>query len=282
MAPIDCLGISWQQLRTQVAELHALPRWVRMRSALAGIRTLEDLKRRVHCPEDPVGSDAVLGAMVRLAAREDGDDQLAGLVVAHLLAFRARGLAWRLRDLDPDIDELVMGALWMVIRGFPCARRARGYATSLLLDTRREVLSLIRPLSTNRGDALMLVGDLSRVVDPEGSTGQLASLTPRRAEPPLRLRELADPARSELEDLFEWAVASGVADLEDVTLLWALVAAEDHGRRPGPVRSAACTGAAAELVAEALGVCSKTVIRRRNRVLVALQGASDSYLDETA
>jgi hypothetical protein len=90
-------------------------------------------------------TDAILAALVRLAAVDGGRDDDALLLTLHLLS----GMVWatvaELRDLSPDIVAVVVGELACQIRRYPWRRRPRAVAANLRAETRRAVLAEFRP-----------------------------------------------------------------------------------------------------------------------------------------
>ena len=145
MGPIDYVGLSRRELYDQVRGA-VWERWVGAEPLLGDLGCLEDLwDRRGR------DADGLLGALVRLAAKDGGDDQLAAVAVCHQLAARSRRIAVGLRDLSRDIDETVAGALWVEIRTFPWRDHTHGYATWLIWETRASVLGLLLPTRGRTG-----------------------------------------------------------------------------------------------------------------------------------
>jgi hypothetical protein len=111
MSPTDCLGVSWTVLSDRLGRAHVLDRWADAEPILAGIGTIDLLARIVHDREAPARGDALLGALVRTAAGDAGNDDDAAVLVAHLLGNGTGRLAVQLRDLSGDIDDLIAGTL---------------------------------------------------------------------------------------------------------------------------------------------------------------------------
>ena len=275
MSPTDCLGVSWAVLTDRVESTGALARWSVIEATLAGIGGLDELAEIVHRAGNAARADVLLGALVRLACSDGGDEQDAALLVAHLLANGTRTLALRLRDLSPDIDGLLAGQLWLQIRTFPWRRRTRGYAKSLLLDTRLAVLAELRPYRTRAGHDPVLLVDPLRGPAADGPSG--AGLLDRPVPPE------HDPDAPRLVDVLVWAHRSGVVDSADAALLIDLVAAAER-LAPAGARTRRGVNVAAEVaaVAERHGVHAKTIWRRRARALTALRQASGAYLAAVA
>ena len=273
MSPTDSLGVSWPALANRVEP--ALTRWAATEAALAGIDTLDELAMIVHRGSDATRTDELLGALVRLAAINGGNNEDAALLVAHLLANGTHKLALQLRDLSGDIDDLLAGQLWLQIRTFPWQRRTRAYAKSLLLDTRLAVLAELRPYRTRTGLNPVLLVD--PVATPASDGPCPADLLDR---PHL---DGQDRDESSLVDVLDWAQRSGVVDAADVALLIDLIAVSDKVASPvvGGHRGVNIT-AEITAVADQHGVHAKTVWRRRSRALAALQQARGDYLAAVA
>jgi len=90
-------------------------------------------------------ADAGLGALVRLAAADGGDDQDALVLLLHLLSGMVLSLARQLADLSPDIVTVIVSELTCQIRSYPWRRRTRAWAANLQADTRRAVLADLKP-----------------------------------------------------------------------------------------------------------------------------------------
>ncbi len=158
---------SWPALVDRLDRAGALERWAVREPPLRPVRSVRDLAYFGGAERG-----AVLGALVRLAAVDGGDESDALLVALHLLSDGVRALATRLRDLHPDPTHLVAGELAAQIRSFPWRRRTGAYAANLLLDTRAALLRELRPGCTrvhpNRADLLIdpqderLVGRVAR------------------------------------------------------------------------------------------------------------------------
>lgn len=110
-------------------------RWCADEPSLAVVADLADLRgwtRRAVQEE----KDCVLGRLAKIAQTEEA----ARTALVWLLLPGAITLADRLRDLSPDIDELVAGQLWIEVAR--CHRhRPRGVAKAVLNSTRRAVLA---------------------------------------------------------------------------------------------------------------------------------------------
>lgn len=269
MGPIDCLGISRAALYAQVRHC-CWEDWRTAEPELQRLGCLEEL-RELRGAE----ADQMLGALLRLAARDGSDEQLAATAVAHQMDSGMRKLAYSLRDMADDIDPLVMGTLWMEIRCFPWRRRSRSYATNLLWDTRSSVMRVLLPSRTGSGyDPVVLV-------DPQSPTTPLASAESSAFGVP----GVGSPeeSRAELQELLDWALHSQVISPDDVALLLELIEAGlSIGIGSGRTLRGICSQEAVQRVAERRRVCGKTVRRRRDRAVAALRDATSRYLREVA
>lgn len=270
MGPIACLGVLPAELNEQVSGA-VWARWVEAEPALHRVGSLDELHELRGRD-----ADAPLGALVRLAAEDGGDDPLAAIAVAHQLEGGATPLIYSLRDLSDDIDALVMGALWAEIRTFPWRRRTRAFAASLMYDTRTAVISLLLPGWTRLGAEPVVLMDpqspmAERLVGLNSSCGCGPSVT-------------CDQSAVELAEFLDWALASGVIQRDDALLLLDLVAAGDEVADEDTPRTlrGTCSQAAVLRVAQQRGVCGKTVMRRRDRVVATLRASAAGYLAEVA
>lgn len=203
---------------------------------------------------NPDQGPVALLALASLGAVDGWDDPVAAAVLAWMLLPGANALAYRLRDLGPDIATLVAGHLWIAARTFSW-RTAKSVATGVLTATRRAVLAETVP---NR--QLRLCGDgLEQVVAVAGlgPEGAAASSEPTAAK--------------ELLDVLEWAQGEQVLSGRDLQLLVSLVQVAGtlpdgrRGHRQGLLTRRAC-----DLVAEEFGVGPHTVRRRVSASVEAL------------
>jgi hypothetical protein len=243
---------SWPVLAARLDDDAVLARWAAADPALTGLTTVADLLAVWSHDGRVDRTNAVLAALVRLAAVDDNRDDDALLLALHLLS----GLAWtmvaQLRDLSPDIVAVVVGELACQIRRYPWQRRPRAVAANLRAETRRAVLAELRPRvrrHSDRGEFLTVDGDVTRLVHATACDE----------------REDLDVA-----DLLRWAVRSGV-DAADVALLVATECRRDLRER-GADRS----------VAAAHGITTRTLYRRRHRTLTALRDMAPRYLAAVA
>jgi hypothetical protein len=242
---------SWPSLAARLDGQAVLIRWAAAEPALSGLTTVAELIDVCSEGSEYERSNAVLAALVRLAASDGGGDDDALLLLLHLLS----GLVWtmvsQLRDLSQDIVAVVVGELACQIRRYPWRRRPRAVAANLRAETRRAVLADLRPRSRrhpDRGEFLTADGDVAR-------------LMPATVE---------DDDDLDVLDLLRWAVQSGV-DAADVALLMETERCRAL-RLPGADRR----------VAAAHGITTRTLYRRRNRALAALRTVAPKYLAAVA
>lgn len=268
MQPLAWLGISPEQLDRRV-DGHVWECWVELEPDLASFSGLRELHALTGRDNDPP-----LGALARLAAADGHDDDLAAIALAQQLERGARCLMHSLRYLSDDIDQVVMGALWVQIRCFPWRRRTRAIAANILQDTRDDVLSQLTQPRGSKG-ACLPVDPLSWVWDSAIAGGEQAMLTPGPA---------GDQAIRELVDVLEWALASRIVRQGDLGLLLDLVAAGDDvaEQETAWMKRGVCSQAAVARVAEERGVCGKTIRRQRDRIVSTLRAASGQYLADVA
>jgi hypothetical protein len=259
MSHTSTLG-SWPEL---VARLDAADRPARWSTepALQELRTVQQLQDWTTAGH-PERADAVLGALVRLAAAAGGDDADAAVVLLHLLWPGAARVAGKFRHLSPDPEALVLGELAIQIRRFPFERRTRAHAANLLMDTQAAVWRELRPYRTDRPGrpAEKLVDPLDDAKDADADFG----------EPGLLDRPHTDPADSDdldLVDMLLWAQRTGAVDPVDLAVLVEL----EYARELADVSPQ-------KFVAQARGWTVRTVQRRRDRGLDALRACSGAYL----
>ena len=248
------LAGDWQDLLGRLDRDDTAERWGRLEPALAGLVRWEQLAADLRCGSDLARADAVLGALVRLAAADGHDDGDAVLLLLHLLSDGASALAARLPDLAGDVLALVVGELTVQIRTFPWRRRTRAYAASLLLDTKAAVLRELLPHRTRTRPHAREV-----LVDPTDPR-QVGALLDAPAASPDNADDIT------LVDLLAWACWTGVVGSDDAALLLEVE------------RTRECGGDAQLRVARAWRINERTLRRRRERTLAALQQASSGYL----
>lgn len=246
-----CAGVAgnWSELVERLDGAGTTARWRAEVSGLAGIGSVADLPAAVSCAT-PADADRMLGALARLAAAAGGDDPNAVLVLLHLLSPGAAALAGKFSRRSRDALSIVVAELTCQIRAFPWQRRTTGIAAGLLLDTKHALWhGEFRPVEDGRANEAVLI-------DP----ARWAELIPDRAPAPA--------AQPELVDLLVWAIHRGISDQGEVEVMLELM--RDTGRN------------AQQRAAAALGLSVRTVRRRRDRAVAALQASADDYLAAVA
>ncbi|WP_138757693.1 hypothetical protein [Modestobacter altitudinis] len=243
---------SWPALAARLDSGGILTRWAAAEPALAGLSHASDFLEACSERTSHERSDAVLAALVRLAAADGGRDDDALQLLLHLLSRLVWTMVRQLGDLSPDIVAVVVGELTCQIRRYPWQRRTRAVAANLRAETRRAVLAELRPRSRSHpecGEVLTADGDINRLAATGG---------------------LGEAEDVDLVDLLQWAVRSGV-DATDLALLTRTECARDSGQRGGD-----------SIVATEHGISTRTLYRRRNRTLVALRSVALEYLAAVA
>jgi hypothetical protein len=257
MPPSDFLGETWTDLCARIDAGH-LQRWASVEPVLAAFPDLESLAAGVRAGSDREHVDEVFGALLRLGARDHGDDVDAALVVAHLMHGGSRAVAISLRDLSPDIDVVVATELWMQIRGYRWGQRRHSHAMGLKNDTRAAVLRELAPARDGAGrrrhvllspDFVTVLSDARGIQSAEGD--------------PDSHRDAAD----ELLDLLAWAEGTGVVSDADIRLMLEFELADLPQRRA---------------LAAQWGLSDRHIRRCCNRVKQRLHDARLAYLAHAA
>ena len=248
------LAGSWDGLLARLDRDATAARWGLLEPALAGPIRPDQLAAELACGSDPQRADDLLGALVRLGAADGHDDGDAVLLLLHLLSDGASALAARLSDLTGDVLTLVVGELTVQIRTFPWRRRTRAYAASLLRDTKAALLRELLPHRTRSQPHAREV-----LVDPTDRR-QVDALLDAPADGPDNVDDLT------LVDLLVWAARTGVVGSDDAALLLQVERTREGG------------GDAQLRVARAWRINERTLRRRRERTLAALQQARAGYL----
>lgn len=259
MAPTDFLGEPWADLCARLTRERRLQRWAKAEPALAGLADLEELAAAVHGCRDLDYTDELFAGLLRLAAADKGNDQDAGLVVAHLMHNGVRAIAVSLRDLSADIDAVVAGELWVQIRSYRWRHRRRGHALGLKQDTRAAVLRELCPPRTEEGRRRTVLRSPAVIgwISEQHTAADLAG----------DLVGSEGSAEDELLAVLIWARGSGVLSAEDVQLLL------DFELAALPERYA---------VADAQGVGVQTLRRRCRKAKARLHEARLAYLEQAA
>lgn len=221
--------------------------WAGGRPGLAGIGSVAGLPAAVSGGGN---ADDVWWALVQVAAADGGDDPDAVLVLLHLLADGAAALAGKFAHRTDQALPMVVAELTCQIRSFPWRRRTRAIAAGLLLDTKHALWhGEFRPVEDGRANDAVLI-DPTRWVELLGEPDACAA------------------PEIELVDVLVWAAGRGINDAGEVAVVFELM------REGG--------GNAAHRAAAALGLSVRTVRRRRDRAVAALQAAAGDYLAAVA
>jgi hypothetical protein len=260
MSPIDTICGDWPALAARLDAADTLACWAASEPALARLGGVAELAARTQPGSDPGRADELLGAVVRLAAVDGGDDEDAVLVLLYLLADGARALARQLRDLSPEIDCLMCGELTIQIRSFPWRRRTRAYAANLLLDTKAGLWRELRPHRRRRRAVVEVPVDPTAPLGAHG--GGVLDRPAGHSGADIDTVEEID-----LLDVLWWAVRRGVVNADEVALLVEPARDGQGGRATALARH---------------GRSERSARRHRARVLAAVRAARWEYLAEAA
>jgi hypothetical protein len=235
--------------------------WVTQQPQLAAVvdpRRLQVWRREA----DPQLSDEVLHGLAWLASIEGGDDHEAARALAWLSLSGAAFVAHQLRTLDPNIDHIVAGELWILVRTFPLRRRK--VVVNLMRDLRSRVLQACETSVTARGSDPIRLAIVGSVVSE--SVWSVPA-------------DNSACALEELVDVLDWAYEEQVIGAEDRRLLLCLVEAAEGAAstRVGGPGLGLLSNEATERVGRRLGVCERTVRRRAMRSIEALSSAVPAY-----
>ncbi len=267
MQSIRQAGITPREL-DELVDAECWRKWCRVEPDIAVFNSLSTIRGLRGQAED-----RALGALLRLAAKDDGDDQLAAVAVLHQLGGSVRIIArhfWY--AADGEADGIVAGAMWEQIRAYDWRSRTEHHAAAIHHATRKSVRSA-------------LLWDDSRwqsrsVIPINPQSGLFEAVVEGPLESPGSVTELG--SQDQLEVLLSWSLRHGVLAEDDVALLGALVEADRQN--PGITKwmRGACSMAAVEQMASERGVCAKSVTRARDRVIAKLRQAAPAFLDEVA
>jgi len=248
----EALAGSWPALTGRLDRRNTVARWSRAEPVLAAVSSVADLPSLTASQVDRAAADQVLGALIRVAAVDGGDDPDAALVVLHLLRKGIGRMVQRLDHRGPDVMALVIGEVTCVIRSYPWRRRTRYYAAGVLLDAKHALwYGELTPVNDARRPVAAIL------VDP----ADLQRATTDQA---------AGPSEIELVDVLLWAVSSGAVTAEAAQLL----IDTEHGY--------ACGAGSRTAIAAAAGIPERTFRRRRQRTLAALASVASDYLAAVA
>ena len=230
----------WSTLADRLDSTPALASWQDREPVLTGVRCIGDLALSER-------SDAVLGALIRLAAHDGHGDNDALLVALHLLRPGIVNLVRSMATVHADVATTVFAQAAVQVRTFPVARRNRAFAANVLLDTKAAVLRELAPYGSTRHRRIYEISVPTDALDvPE---------------------QVAADGVGDLVDLLVWAEKSGVVDAEEALVLTVL-ASEDLPAHGNPRAHTAAR----------LGISLSTVHRRIARAVPALAAVKDQYL----
>ena len=266
MASYLYVGYTPEELLEHVAG-QVWKRWTASEPALAARTSLRDLAN-IRGPE----ADEAIGALVRLAAQDGGDDELAGVALVHQLRPAILNLMREFAAGTHDVEVVVVGAMWESIRSYPWQRRTRAYCANLVGDTRGRVACILSSgRHVHHREHHVFVGT-DEMLDWVGTHSHGTADT-----------DSGEPI-SDLLELLSWAVDSRVLRSEDLELLRDLVVAGyevSEQETPWTMRGASSQAAVLRL-AQQRGVSEKTIRRHRDRAVNALRRSVDRYLAEAA
>ncbi|MGS0688873.1 hypothetical protein ACVBEQ_27610 [Nakamurella sp. GG22] len=243
----------WAVLLERLDRSGAFGRWQQEEPSLAAVPALADLPSLTAPEVGRTDTDLVLGALIRVAAVDGGDDSDAALVVVHLLSAGVLVMASRLGGGRAEVVSAIVAELTCRVRSFPWRRRTRAYAANLLQDTKHAVLQELPALRADGARREIPFG-------PSDSVWQsLENTDPWSAAPDITLPEVV-----------RWAQRNAVAADEDLRMLVRL-----H-------QQAAYGTANRHRIAGELGINERTLRRRRDRTLTALRAARPRFLRDRA
>jgi hypothetical protein len=233
------------------------PGWQARHPVLRVVGELRDLRDWLLDAE-PDRADAVLLALAELAAADGGDDLPAAGALCWVLLPGASRVANQLAPMDPHIDDLVAGQLWVEARSFRW-RHGHRVAANILWDTR---IGVLRDIG---------VGKYA-----ERTWRERVPMAP--ASPLWRHVDARDAGRSAAQELAEvlvWACDRGAITADDGDLLLQLAYAADQvpTLRLGCGQHGLMAPAANRVVAARWGVSTRTVRRRALSTVRALAAA---------
>lgn len=248
------IGCTWADLSARLDGAGTVARWANTDADLAGLATLEELRR---ASQDRRWANDVLLALVRLAAVDGARDDDALLVLLHLLS----GVVWllvrQLRGLGGDVPTVVLAELTCQIRAYRLQSWTGSVVTTLRLQTRRAVLDDLLQRDQHHVDRRAL-----QIFD--GSAWLAKNRAGQDGSPEEHGEDL------DVIDMLLWAAGRGVP-VEDLELL--LVSERARGTYGSRADHRTCTER---------GLSRSTFMRRRARALSALRELAPVYLAEVA
>ena len=201
MALIRQVGITPQELDELVDE-ERWRQWCLTEPDLARIGSLQAVRELRGEAEDQA-----LGALLRLAAADGHDDQLAAVAVLHQLGGSVRTIArhfWHLAG--GDVEGIVVGAIWEQIRSYDWRSRRRYHASAIHHGTRKAVRAALMPdTSRTLGRRVVLLNPQSWAFEALAEHDETSGMSLD-----------AFDSRDQLAIFLHWAIGQGVVDDEEI------------------------------------------------------------------
>lgn len=238
--------------------------WIQTEPILEDLATLNEATWR----NSPNRYDGI-GALLRLAARSGADDDLAAVVICHLMKPAMHHLVgvYRSTHTSDDVPGAVIGAMWESIKDFPIGSNRRAYAACLVGDVRLRTLRYLTPFRHGH-DRFRLIG-----VEHDDALDAL-----NRDQP------MSDEGEIDLVDFLTWAKNCRIVSDSDLELINDLLlaghAVEDQNT-PWNIRGSSSEAARRWLAARD-GTNTRTIRRRTDKVLHTLRAAAEEYLRQVA
>ncbi len=235
-------------------------RWCANEPNLAVVADLTDLRtwtRRAAREE----KDRLLGRLAQIST----DDKAARIALVWLLLPGAVRLADNLRDLTPEVDDLVAAQLWIEVARSH-RHPARGVAKAVLNSTRREVLAELGVGSKGRrGDRMW-----SQTVLLDRFEDLAVQIEPERVD-----------SHDELAEVLDAALRDNAVDGIDIWLLHELAVAADA--EDAPLRRGRCgltSPALVDALARLRPEAARTLRRRVGKAVDQLAAYADCWQDD--
>lgn len=135
----ESLDREWAVVGDSSAAARQLRRWSEHEPAVSSFAHPAALITFVQRRNQPVESDQILLALVRLAV----DDELAGraLLQALLPGLRAVAASTTYAAEPEELDAEIVAAAWTRIRTYPVERRPARVAANIVLDVRKDIVT---------------------------------------------------------------------------------------------------------------------------------------------
>ena len=267
MSSIRQAGIAPAELDELVVSSGLWSLWCEAEPELVHFGSLEAIRALRGAVED-----RALGALLRLGAKDGGDDQLAAVAVLHQLGGSARAIArhfWHVAG--GDADAIVIGAMWEQIRAYDWQRRTQHHAGAIHHATRKAVRALLLP-DDSRWQTRPVMP-----VDPQSWIFEAATSPSDEGDAVVELC-----AEDQLGLFLGWSLRRGIVDEIEIELLVSLMDADRNNPSIMKWMRGACSMPAVAATAAERGVCAKSVTRARDRAIARLREAAPAFWDEVA